>query len=168
VGNFTTTVGYFINNATEANYSRVVIDLQQNSGGALVLVLAPFKQFFPDFDTFAGSRRRDHPLANILRESFTAYFDGLTTEDPDYDYIVSIEWVITPRLNAETGRNFSSWSEYYGPVQENCDLSSVTERYSLSSEIFDFALFGGWAPYGTLRATWPLTVVPSKLRILCC
>lgn len=155
VGNFTTTVSYFISNATEANLSRVVIDLQQNSGGALVLVFATFKQFFPDLDPFAGSRRRDHPLGNILGESFTAYFDGLTTENPDYDYTVSNDWVITPRLNAETGRNFTTWSEYYGPVQEKGDLFSVTERYNLSSEIFDFSLFGGWAPYGYTPGNLP-------------
>jgi len=148
VGNFTETVYNFITNTTKANLSRVVIDLQQNSGGALVLVFATFKQFFPDVDPFAGSRRRDHTLGNVLGDSFTAYFDGLTTEDPDYDYTLSNEWVITPRLNAETGRNFSSWSEYYGPVQEKGDLFSVTERYNLSSERFDFALFDGWAPYG--------------------
>lgn len=47
------------------------------------------------------------------------------------------EWIIQTRLNAATGNNFTSWQEYEGPVNDNGDTFSLTERYDLANEIFD-------------------------------
>jgi hypothetical protein len=60
IGNFSRAVTDFINNVTEAKLTRVVIDLQQNTGGTVELAFSTFKRFFPDSDPFAGSRRRTH------------------------------------------------------------------------------------------------------------
>lgn len=119
IGNFSSAVSYFISNVTEANLTRVVIDLQQNTGGTVELAFSTFKRFFPDVDPFAASRRRSHQLGNTLGEAYTSYFNGLEPDDSRYEDFVASEWVITPRLNAATGRNFTSWAEYYGPIQAN-------------------------------------------------
>jgi hypothetical protein len=47
------------------------------------------------------------------------------------------EWVITDRLNALSGNNFSSWSEYQGPVEDRSDQFSLVERYNLANPVFD-------------------------------
>ena len=47
------------------------------------------------------------------------------------------EWVITDRLSAATGKNFSSWSEYQGPITDKGDEFSLVERYDLSNPTFD-------------------------------
>ncbi|KAL9086788.1 MAG: hypothetical protein Q9165_006935 [Trypethelium subeluteriae] len=143
VGTFSQTVADFIGNASKLGLSKVIIDLQQNSGGNDELVFDMFRQFFPTIDPFAGSRRRSHDLANILGGAITGYFDE--TQDETF---AADEWVITDRLNAVTGQNFSSWEEYFGPLAYQGDLFSLTERYNLSSEVFDEWAFDGWLPYG--------------------
>lgn len=126
IGNFSIAVSYFIGNVTATNLTRVVIDLQQNEGGIVELAFSTFKRFFPDVDPFAGSRRRNHELGNTLGEAYTTYFEGLTPGEADYTDFVADEWVITPRLNAATGQNFTSWAEYHGPVIEKGDSFSLT------------------------------------------
>lgn len=129
-------MGYFIGNASDAGLERIIIDLQQNSGGALLLPFTTFKSFFPDLTPFAGSRRRSFPLANVIGTTVSEYWAGL---DDEYlkDYLLADEWVINSKLNAATGRNFSGWPEYQGPVEANGDTFTLTERYDLANENFD-------------------------------
>lgn len=116
VGNFSGTVQNFVDNATDADISRVVIDLQQNSGGAVLLAFTTFKQFFPQIDPFAGSRRRSHQLANVLGNVTTSYWETLSGDDKAL--LDATEWVVTDRINAATEDNFTSWAEYYGPQDQ--------------------------------------------------
>ncbi|KAL1642032.1 hypothetical protein SLS58_005620 [Diplodia intermedia] len=151
VQNFSETVQSFIDGASAANLSRVVIDLQQNPGGAVFLALDTFRRFFPNVEPFAGSRRRSHPLANALGETITHWWESLDhnnqADSENYTTYSRNEWMIADRLNADTGKNFSTWSEYYGPWPFNNDTFSATERYNLSSYIFDHSAFVD-VPYG--------------------
>ncbi|KAI9654678.1 MAG: hypothetical protein M1821_005885 [Bathelium mastoideum] len=128
VTNFSQTVADFINNASSSKVSKhVIIDLQQNTGGSIALAFNTFMQFFPQFEPFAGSRRRSHMLGNVLGDALTPWWDSLSEDDKlnaDVQY-ASNEWIVTDRLNAETGQNFSSWPQYYGPRQYNGDNFSL-------------------------------------------
>lgn len=130
IGNFSGAVSDFIGNVTKENITRVVIDLQQNQGGTVELAFSTFKRFFPDVNPFAGSRRRDHALGTTLGEAYTNYFDDIPGDDPRYTDFVADEWVVTSRLNAATGQNFTSWAEYAGPVEVQGDSFTLTVRYS--------------------------------------
>ncbi|KAF2271383.1 uncharacterized protein EI97DRAFT_462876 [Westerdykella ornata] len=145
-------VDQFIGNATSLNISRIVIDLQQNSGGLQFLALSTFKRFFYGREPWTGSRIRSHELANILGRTYSEWWSSLETgddgaEDPLYRYFASSEWVAN-RINAETGNNFSSWEEYYGPLSENGDAFSRTQLYNLSDQVFDSSAFQNWIPFG--------------------
>lgn len=148
IGNFSDTVSRFIQGAKDANLQHIVIDVQQNAGGDVVLALTTFRQFFPEIDPFGGSRRRSHALGNVLGSATTKYWDSLPVNGPDYEFLLSDEWVITPRINAATGKNFTSWEEYAGPVLANGDAFSLTERFNLSSVDIATELFAQWIPYG--------------------
>ncbi|KAF2801731.1 uncharacterized protein BDZ99DRAFT_402885 [Mytilinidion resinicola] len=150
IGNFSTAVRAFIDGATAANLSRVVIDLQQNTGGNVELAFDTFSQFFPKNDPFAGSRRRSHELANIIGGATTGYWDSLSDDDDEFekDSLAANEWVVTDRLNAETKQVFTSWAEYFGPLSIQDDEFSLTERYNLSDQRYSEAAFDGWIPYG--------------------
>lgn len=115
---FTSTVQSFINGAGNNSLDRVVIDLQRNSGGLTVLAFDTFFRFFPHLQTFAGSRSRSHELGNIIGNVTTNWFDSLDpnneTQYDDWIDNYSDDWVITTRLNAETGKNFQNWEEYVG------------------------------------------------------
>ena len=54
-----------------------------------------------------------------------------------YDEFSASVWTATTYINADTGRNFSSWPEFFGPHAYNGDLFTTTQRDNLSSTIFD-------------------------------
>lgn len=117
---FTDTVQDFIDGAARRNLSRVVIDLQQNSGGLTGLAYDTFSRFFPHSEVFGGSRMRSHEFGNIVGNVTTNWWLNLNLTDDtstDYEYWeenVGDDFVISPRLNPETGETFANWSEYAG------------------------------------------------------
>lgn len=132
VDEFQNAVGYFIGNATQQNTSRVIIDLQTNDGGDVFLAYNTFKQFFYGIDPYAASRIRSHPLANVLGGAYSRWWKALERDLSEngyaYNYTASEEWVVTNRINAATGGNFSSWADYYGRVSDRGDLFSAAVR----------------------------------------
>ncbi len=73
--------------------------------------------------------------------------DENSDEDrPLKENLAANEWVIDDRLNAATNKNFTNWTEYQGPVNDNGDSFSLTERYDLANPIFDAAAFDQWIP----------------------
>lgn len=140
IGDYTDAVSDFIRNASAAGLERVVIDLQRNPGGAILLPYIIFKSFFPDLMPFGGSRRRSFELANVLGSAVSDYWASLNETDPYESFLkaelAADEWVIETRINAATGKNFTSWTEYQGPVNHNGDTFSLTERYDLANKVF--------------------------------
>jgi hypothetical protein len=128
--NFSSTIGDFINQSQKKGLQKVVIDLQQNLGGQSLLAIDAFKQFFPNIDPFAGSRLRAHSSADVMGDTITTYFNGLDTTSEDYYILAANEWVATDRLNANTGKNFTSWAEFFGPVSEDGDEFTTTVCFS--------------------------------------
>lgn len=184
IGDFSGAVSEFISNTTEQGLKRVVIDLQQNTGGTVELAFSMFKRFFPDVDPYAGSRRRNQHLGGIIGEVYESYFNSLNPSDPDYDDFLADEFVVTPRLNAATGQNFTSWAEYTGPVLEKGDSFSLTVRCQSSltqyvdlTEARSATIFrtphslqpcskAGCHWVMLLRIPWATTLHHSRLRIL--
>jgi hypothetical protein len=84
---------------------------------------------------------RAHSTADVIGQSFNSFFDNMSPGDDDYSdnysELISSEWVVTDRINAETGRNFTSWAEYFGPRQVDGNSFTLTQQYNLSSEVFD-------------------------------
>jgi hypothetical protein len=136
VGTFSEAVASFLGNATARNMSRIIIDLQKNSGGSVDLVFDVFKQFFSSIEPYAGSRMRSHELSNILGSSYTNWWnslqhdpngpDGSGANGENYKMHAADEWVITDRINAATGKNFTSWQEHQGPLTLRGDNFSLT------------------------------------------
>lgn len=79
---------------------------------------------------YGGSRLRAHDAANVMGDTLTSYFDSLTEDDDDFYSLVADEWVSSTRINANTGQNFSSWAEFYGPHAFNGDTFTTTARIS--------------------------------------
>ncbi|KAH8817199.1 hypothetical protein F5884DRAFT_874120 [Xylogone sp. PMI_703] len=149
VGTFQDTIAEFITKSKAAGLQKVVIDLQQNTGGQTLLAIDTFKHFFPNIDPFGGSRMRAHPAANVLGQTITDYFDSLSTTDEDYYALIGDEWVATDLINANTNQNFTSWPEFFGPHLYNNDNFTTVQRYNLSSLLYDesateatFAVYG--------------------------
>lgn len=129
LNNFTQTVQEFIDGAVSNNLTKIIIDLQQNSGGEVVLVMDTFLRFFPGREPFAGSRRRSHPLGNIIGNATTTWWNTLNPDSgadfSDWELGLVDEWVITPRIDAETKKNFANWQEYAGPKRHLGDAFTL-------------------------------------------
>jgi hypothetical protein len=164
VDTFQSTIGQFIAQSKAAGLQKVVIDLQQNLGGQSLLAIDTFKQFFPNIDPFAGSRMRAHPSANVMGETMTNYWNSLNDTSDDNYNLAANEWVATDRLDANTGQNFSSWAEFFGPYLYDGDDFTTTQRYNLSSFIFDVAAIDGddvsFAVYGYSANPAPPNAAP--------
>ena len=137
----------FIGNASQSHASCVIIDLQQNYGGTVFLAYDTFRQFFPNLEPNGASRQRSHELSNILGEAYTEWWDQSGHNQPENYYWASNEWIVTNRINAATGKDFASWSEFYGPETSNGDNFSGSQQYNLSDADFNYAAFGDY-PFG--------------------
>lgn len=93
IDSFSRTVAQFLVDSKAAGMQKVLIDLQQNYGGDTLLAFDTFKRFFPQINPYGGSWLRAHPAANIIGDTITSYWDGLTPDDDDYYNLVNNEWV---------------------------------------------------------------------------
>lgn len=93
-------------------------------------------------DPFGGSRLRAHNTANVLGNTFSAYYSSQGSNTTVTDTFAGSVWTAQGYLNAETGQNFSSWAELYGPHLYNGDYFTTTQRDNLSSVVFDEAAGG--------------------------
>lgn len=164
IDTFTQTVSSFISQAKGLGLCKLIIDLQQNTGGDTFLAIDTFKQvsitikklkptpvpqaankpqFFPTTEPFLGSRLRAHPMADAVGDALTSYWDSLSTTEQDYYDLSTDEFVSSDRINALTGQNFTSWAEFFGPTPDNGDLFTTVQQYNLSSFIFDVEAKGG-------------------------
>ncbi|GKT89011.1 peptidase S41 family protein [Colletotrichum tofieldiae] len=147
-GNFSQSLADFMDGARARRLSHIVVDLQKNYGGSTGIALLLFRELFPGIDPFTGSQRRSHELGNFLGSATTRIYEEMAAGDDDEKdtalALMADEWVITTRLNAETGRNFTSWEQYQGPRQEKDDEFSLVEEYDLKNPTFHAAAFDGW------------------------
>ena len=124
ITSFGPTIATFLEQSKAQGASKVVIDLQQNYGGRRLLAADTFKHFFPTIDPFGGSRERAHDTANLLGEIYTGFYNSHLSSfnDSDIEYFAQSAWVASDFVNAATGDEFASWSEYFGPHEDRLDL----------------------------------------------
>ncbi|KAL4913714.1 hypothetical protein BDW62DRAFT_205276 [Aspergillus aurantiobrunneus] len=140
---FTDTIRQFLIQSQEAGLKRVIIDLQQNKGGQAlfgnrILQAGQLRMlhalFFPSIEPIAPSRRRAHPMADVLGSKLTEYWPRLRNTTRGYR---SCEWVVANRLNAETGRRFASWDDYFfSAAAYEEDRYTKQEEYNLTDTAF--------------------------------
>lgn len=139
---FVQTVNEFLTRAKAAGLSKVVIDLQQNEGGDVLLAYAVLKLFFPSIEPFAGSNMRENLLANTMGSIITAFFDGDDDSSFAHQQACADEWIATTRIDAQTGHNFTSWGEFFGQQHDNVDSFSETLRLNTSNYLYDYSALG--------------------------
>ena len=167
VQTFSDTVQSFLNASHAAGMKKVLIDLQQNLGGDTLLAIDTFKHFFPANDTFRGSRLRAHPIADVIGNTFTTYFQtNQSANSSVYDALAASDWVATDRLDANTGQNFTSWVEFFGPHRYNGDTFTTVERENITSSLFDVEALGIDIYGASTPATNPQLYEPENIIIL--
>lgn len=100
-------------------------------------VLMSCEQFFPSIDPLAASRRRAHPMADALGSTLTPYWQNLTTNHSAYSTLLTNEWVVASRLDADTGQKFTAWDDYFhSPASYGGDHFTNSERYDPLNHLF--------------------------------
>ncbi|KAJ6031610.1 hypothetical protein N7540_002342 [Penicillium herquei] len=137
---FIRTVATFLSRSKRLGLKKLIIDVQQNTGGEPLLAIKTFKMIFPSIDPFTGSRRRVHPMADSLGSIITPYWENLTTHEESYYYLLVDEWMMADRLNAITDQKYLSWDDYYSSTNVyNGDNFTKVERYNLTNTAFTCA-----------------------------
>lgn len=71
-------------------------------------------------------------MADALGSTITDYWNNLDPASDNYTWLSTNEWVVTDRIDAEAGDNFTSWQDYFGPVSTyHGDSFTKTVRLSL-------------------------------------
>ncbi|KAI9659055.1 MAG: hypothetical protein M1821_002015 [Bathelium mastoideum] len=146
IKSFTEAIQQFLTKSKAAGLRKVLVDLQQNTGGDELLAFSVFKQFFPSIEPYSGSIMRAQELGNLVGSAITPFWESLDTTSETYVDASSDEWIATIRLNADTNSNFSSWSELFGPTWDGVQNSTLVQRLNTSNYPFDFSSFGEEAP----------------------
>jgi len=126
----------FILKSRDRGTQRVVIDLQQNTGGEVLVAFEAFKLFFPNIEPFGGSRMRAHADADILGNVITDYFNGLDKSSEEFQAITSFEWAATGRIDADTNATFTTWKEFFGPHTHDGDNFTTVVSRKFCSIVF--------------------------------
>ena len=147
---FSNTIHDFIQRAQDAGIEQIVIDVQQNYGGEVLLAVDAFKQFFPPIDPFGGSRLRSSSYADALGTTFNNYISENTNtlNETFLDAFIDDPWAVLGYLDASNNQNFTSWLELFGPHPDRGDFFSTVQRNNLSSELFDEVATGGFLDDG--------------------
>ncbi|KAL2061304.1 hypothetical protein VTL71DRAFT_7577 [Oculimacula yallundae] len=118
------TVQQFLREAKQAGMKKLVIDLQGNGGGTVLLGIDLFKQLFPTDEPYIGSRLRAHSSLDTIGRTIGSLVgaETLALGSPFY-FGNSVDM---------DGQDFSDWADYYGPYQSHGDFYTATERYNLS------------------------------------
>ena len=181
IADFSNKIGEFLSSSKEAGMTKVVIDLQQNLGGEILLAVDTFRQFFPSIDPYGGSRLRSFKYSNVLGNTYTQYYQRYLAAQNGQnvsvtDELLDIPWAVLDYLNADTNQNFTSWSEFFGPHPDHGDFFSTVQRDNLSSILFDEVASGGYYDgtpagiviygYGNRSTTAPPPFIPEDIVLL--
>lgn len=145
---FSAAVQEFITAAEKKKVKKIIIDIQQNRGGTVALAFDTFRRFFPEEPqglpwSWAGSRRRSHPMGDLLGTELTDWWNALDEDDFDKWDEAANEFVISTRINALTNKTFNNWREYSPSRGANYrgDRWSNVERYDLFNDQFLYSAF---------------------------
>ncbi|KAK4462867.1 hypothetical protein QBC42DRAFT_200254 [Cladorrhinum samala] len=145
---FSAAVQDFITEAGKRKIKKIIIDIQQNRGGTVALAFDTFRRFFPDEPqglpwSWAGSRRRSHPMGDLLGTEITDWWNSLDEDDFDKWDEAANEFVVSTKINALTNKTFSNWREYSPSRSANYrgDRWSNVERYDLFNDQFLYSAF---------------------------
>jgi hypothetical protein len=76
-------------------------------------------------------------MADALGNTLTPYWEGLTRDQGDYYYLLTNEWVITNRLNAATGEEYTTWDDYFlSTATYDGNYFTNLEQYNLTDTDF--------------------------------
>jgi hypothetical protein len=142
---FQSTAENFLAAAKAAGKKKLVVDVQANGGGTILLGYDLYKLLFPNgVGHAAADRFRAFESTDIIGQKFSEAAAGLprepVTEEQNatlYELqgdVVSSVFNYRTNLNVDD-KNFSSWDEMFGPVPQKGDNFTNLFRWNLSDPL---------------------------------
>ncbi|MCJ1381734.1 hypothetical protein MMC17_004845 [Xylographa soralifera] len=163
----------FLQNCTQNNITKILIDLQGNGGGFVLLAYDFFKQFFPNIEPYGGHQLRSFPQMNTIGQALTT----ITINDngnfpPDVEQLILANQVApydAAYYTEANGTAIGSWEDISGSNQItlNGDNFTQTYRFDLSrsdayAQTLGCPIFG----YGNRSNTGPQPFQAEDITIL--
>jgi len=114
---FQSVVQKFLGKCVKEGKKKLVIDLQANGGGKILLGYDTFKQLFPTIQPYGASNLRAHESANIIGRKGSDLIGEIPEGDVE-DQLQSgaYEWYNYRASLDVNDKPYSSWTQLYGPV----------------------------------------------------
>lgn len=117
---FQKTTQTFLPKALADGKTKLIIDLQANSGGTILQGYDMFKQLFPSLEPYGGSRFRYTEAADLIGMGLNAFLSGSPRPSPNYTVQTLQESYFDYRMDMTAdGKPFQSWGQKAGPVTVN-------------------------------------------------
>ena len=118
----------FLTQSASAGKRRLIVDVRNNPGGAVVLGYLLFQQLFPDLIPYSGIRLRGSDAADTLGQIASA----IPVQNRNDYLLAELPFDAQTLLQKPNGTNFTSWQQFYGPLQQHDDSFShiASQRYS--------------------------------------
>lgn len=138
VFDFQWVVSKFLQECQTANKNRLILDLRQNGGGYMQLMLDLFMQLFPHRTPWQGSRFRANPHFKLIGDAVNEIYDNETVHDyymEMWNETLTTDlswWYYSHYLDAQ-GKSWDSWEHFKGPELFHDDQYTPTTRYNVSA-----------------------------------
>jgi hypothetical protein len=114
---FQKVVQTFFAKCVKEGKQKLVIDLQANGGGKIILAYDTFKQLFPSLEPYGASNLRAHESANIIGQQRSNLDGEIPTDDfTDQVNADTDEWYDYRASLDANNKPYSGWKDMYGPV----------------------------------------------------
>ncbi|KAF2117627.1 hypothetical protein BDV96DRAFT_489617 [Lophiotrema nucula] len=137
---FQTIIRDFLKKCQDEKKQKLIIDLRENGGGSVHLLLDAFMQLFPGEVPFSAQRYRAEEqfikigdVVSQARDNDTKVnaFDAAVGEKTDFENEFRF-WAYWDFVNAK-GENFKDWDDFNGPQEFNGDNYTALMRYNYSN-----------------------------------
>ncbi|KAE8355879.1 hypothetical protein BDV28DRAFT_16669 [Aspergillus coremiiformis] len=137
---FQDVVKQFLSNSTEAGKKKLIIDLRENGGGDVELLLDTFMQLFPGEVPFSAQRYRAQKQFKLIGDAVNSIYGNQSLQtlikrvtDEDFADIFPVRYWAYWNFVDVNGDNFHSWDTFYGPHKYNGDEYTTIMRYNMSN-----------------------------------
>ncbi|KAF2234971.1 hypothetical protein EV356DRAFT_544524 [Viridothelium virens] len=137
---FQAAVQNFLAACRSSQKKRLIIDVRQNGGGRISQGFDTFKQLFPTLTPYSGNRIRAFEAGNFLGQEFSQTVTNFIEQDLQDPTLLAQQYgggdwfayYYGGYLRSPDGPQYSSWADFYGPLQIHNDNFTHVGSWQLS------------------------------------
>ena len=137
---FQSTIQNFLAQAKADGKTKLIVDLQANTGGRVALGFDAFLQLFPNIDPIILNNWRAHTgfdvIGRSLNERLVKATSSSTADLESIRQAGGFAPFVIMNARTENGSSFASWDQLYSPTTVNSDNFTALHQWNLSSTLW--------------------------------